>query len=689
MNQLAHESSPYLLQHKDNPVEWQPWGAEALERARRTDKPIFLSIGYSACHWCHVMAHESFEDPELAALMNERFVCIKVDREERPDLDHIYMQAVQAMSGRGGWPLSVFLTPDLEPFYGGTYWPPVSRGGMPGFDQVLLAVSDAWTHRRAVAVEQAARLTAHLRDGELSGSATHGVDLDVLRTAVQRWSVSFDERYGGFGGAPKFPRPIDLQVLMRSWFRTRDSHTLHMATLTLDKMAAGGMYDHLGGGFARYAVDERWLVPHFEKMLYDNALLTDAYLDGYLATGHRRYAQVARETLDYVLRDMLDPEGGFHSAEDADSEGEEGKFYLWTIEEIRSILGGELAARFCRVYDVTPGGNFEGQNILHKPKTMDQCATVLRCDREELEREMAEARTRLLEARSQRVRPGKDDKVLVSWNALMIHALARAARILDQRDYLAAATRAAEFLLGALRRPDGRLLHSWRQGDARLDAYLDDYSYLIHALVTLYESTFAESWLDEALRLTEIVLEHFPDATDGGFFYTADDHEALITRTKELYDSSVPSSNAMMATALVRLGKLTGRHDLHDTARTTIESASRVLQMAPEAASQLLVAIDLWQGPTWEIALTGRADDPATQESLTALYRAFIPRYVVAFRDEASGQPCSAALDPLFEGRPASIQPTAYVCQDFACQTPVQGAPEIQALWRELAGRRD
>lgn len=687
MNQLAHESSPYLLQHKDNPVDWQPWGPTALERAVREDKPIFLSIGYSACHWCHVMAHESFEDQRIAALLNQHFVCVKVDREERPDLDHIYMQAVQAISGHGGWPLSVFLTPQCQPFYGGTYWPPTARGGMPGFDQVLAAVAEAWAQRRDAAVDQAAQLTAHLGSQEFGTTEGLGPSLDALHLARQRWAASFDAQHGGFGRAPKFPRPVDLQVLLRLWCRDRDPQTLQMVRLTLDKMATGGMYDHLGGGFARYSVDDRWLVPHFEKMLYDNALLSDAYLDGFLATGDRHYARVACETLDYVLRDMRDPSGGFHSAEDADSEGEEGKFYLWSAAEIDALLGSDVARRFNRVYDVTPGGNFEGRNILHLPKTIEQCAAILGSDPQQLEAEMAAARAQLLAARAERVRPGKDDKILMSWNALMIHALARGAGIVERPDYLAAAERAARFLLTAVRRADGRLLHSWRQGQAKVDAYLDDYAFLIHALVTLYEASFNESWLDEAIGLTEIVLRHFPDAAAGGFYYTADDHEALITRTKELLDSSVPSSNAMLATALIRLAKLAGRPEWLTAAQGTIEAASGIMRVAPEAVAQTLLAIDLWVGPTWEIAITGAGTDAATRQALTGLRQSLIPRRVVAWRGPDADTPRSPALDPLFAGKAVDAhEPTVYVCQGFACEAPVQGIDNILALWKSLGG---
>ncbi len=507
----------------------------------------------------------------------------------------------------------------------------------------------------------------------------------LLRTAHVRLSAAFDPRYGGFGQAPKFPHAMDLQVLLRIWHRDRNPQTLHMVQLTLDKMAAGGMYDHLGGGFARYSVDARWLVPHFEKMLYDNALLASVYLDAYLATGETRYARVARETMDYVLRDLRDPTGGFHSTEDADSEGEEGKFYVWTVEEIHQILGEETGPRFCRVYDVTTRGNFDGQNILNLPKTLAQCAAILQCDLQSLESELSAARTRLFDARAQRVRPGKDDKILVSWNALMIQTLARGAGILDRPDYLAAAQQATRFLLTSLSRGDGRLLHCWRQGRAYLDAYLDDYAGLIDALVTLYEADFDERWIDEATRLSAIVLRHFPDSDQGGFFFTADDHESLITRTKELFDGSVPGSNALMATALVRLGKLTGRHELLEAAHETLRSAGPVLSTAPEAVAQMLLAADLWLGPTWEIVLTGDTRQPATQQAIQALRRTFLPRRVVACRSALADTPHSAALEPLFAGkRLETAEPLAYICEGFACQAPVEGLEHILATWRTL-----
>jgi uncharacterized protein YyaL (SSP411 family) len=529
-NKLAAETSPYLLQHQNNPVDWHPWGPEALERSKREQKPIFLSIGYSACHWCHVMEHESFENAEIAAVMNEHFVNIKVDREERPDLDHIYMSAVQLMTGRGGWPMSVFLTPDLQPFYGGTYWPPFPRMGMPGFDQVLFAVADAWQNRREHVLEQAGKLTEHIASLGEAARGEHDLSLKSIQQAGLQLERSFDYHHGGFGGAPKFPHPMDLQLLLRLWKRHRQAGVLDMVTKTLDKMAGGGMYDQLGGGFHRYSVDERWLVPHFEKMLYDNALLTAAYVEAYQATGNEEYARVARETCDYVLRDLTDPAGGFYSTEDADSEGEEGKFYVWTPAEVAEVLGDEMAEDFCYAYDVSGPGNFEGQSILNMPKPLDVCAKVRNKLFEQFRAEMHTARTKLLEVREKRVRPGRDDKVLVAWNGLMIDALARAAGALGEPSYLDVAVKAAEFILREMRRADGRLLHTWRAGQAKFDAYLDDYAALANALVSLYEATFDERYIDEAVRLVETMLKHFADAEAGGFFYTADDHEQLIAR---------------------------------------------------------------------------------------------------------------------------------------------------------------
>jgi len=712
-NRLSAEISPYLLQHAENPVDWYPWSAEAWKRAREEDKPIFLSIGYSACHWCHVMAHESFQSDEIARLLNEHFISIKVDREERPELDQVYMEAVQMMTGGGGWPLSVFLTPSLQPFFGGTYWPPQSRGGLPGFDQVLRAVADAWQNRRQQALDQAAQLTEMLRDvrlvdesagpttGRLVDTADESAEpsaepptrrssalqpgLELLRNADAVLTRSFDPQFGGFGSAPKFPHPLELRLLLRSWRRTGEGRLLSMVTTTLDRMAAGGIYDHLGGGFHRYSTDARWLVPHFEKMLYDNASLAVAYLEGWQATHNEQYARVVRQTLDYVLREMTSPEGGFYSTEDADSEGQEGKFYLWTPAEVSAVLGRQPAQAFCHVYDVSEPGNFEGRNILNRCKTPAQSAAILGRSEEELEAELATSRQRLLEARSARVRPGRDDKVLVSWNGLMIEALARSGAALGQPRYVDAAAGAARFLLSTLRSSEGRLLHVWRGGQARIDAFLDDYASLAHALVWLYEARFEECWIDEAALLADEILRRFHDPAEGGFFYTAAEHESLIARKKDMLDSSLPSGGGLATMALLRLGKLCDRNDYLEAARQSLRACATLMERSPTGSGQLLLALDFDLGPAAEIVLLGGDDRQAAADALAFLGREFLPNKVVAFRDASSA--CglrSPALSPIFAGKqPIAPGPTLFVCQHFSCQTPVTGddvARKLKAL---------
>jgi uncharacterized protein len=683
-NHLAAETSPYLLQHKDNPVDWYPWGPEALGRAKAEQKPIFLSIGYSACHWCHVMEHESFENPQIARLLNESFIPIKVDREERPDLDQIYMNAVQMMTGRGGWPMSVFLTPDLQPFYGGTYWPETSRGGMPGFDQILQAIAAAWRDRRPELATQAAELTKHLTTTQIPAPTNGDLSEQLLHSAAAALTRSFDPHHGGFGGAPKFPHPMDLRLLLRVWRRgSRNDSLLRIVTTTLDKMAAGGIYDHLGGGFHRYSVDERWLVPHFEKMLYDNALLASCYVDGFLATSNAEYARVARETLDYLLRDMTDPAGGIYSTEDADSEGEEGKFYVWTPTEVEAVLGPDAAETFCYVYDVSEAGNFERSNILNLPKTIEQCAKVRQLDLDRLRVDLAAWRAKLLAARDKRVRPGRDDKVLVSWNGLAIDALAHAAGALDDPRYLAAAAAAANFILTKMRRPDGRLLHVWR-GEAKLNAYLDDYACLANGLISLYEAGFEERYIDEGVRLADIILAHFADPSEGGFYFTADDHEALVARQQDWQDSSTPSGNAMAATALLRLGKLTGRRDYTDVAVGTLQAAAGLMERFPSAAGQMLAALDFHLGPTPEIVILSN-NDPDTAHVLADLRQRFIPNKIVACRRPSKESNESSPLAPLFAGKsPQQPPPTVFICEKFTCQAPVNGKQAAIEIWQRL-----
>jgi uncharacterized protein YyaL (SSP411 family) len=686
-NHLANETSPYLLQHQNNPVDWYPWGPEALARARTENKPIFLSIGYAACHWCHVMEHESFESEAIANILNDKFVAIKVDREERPDLDQIYMNVTQMMTGRGGWPMSVFLTPSLKPFYAGTYFPPTARGGMPGFDQVLLAVDDAWKNRRDHAEDMGDQLVAELKKAEQAASSADVSELqrELIDNAVAHLDRSFDSTWGGFGGAPKFPHPMDLQLLLRQWRRTGKQNLLDMVTTTLDRMAAGGIYDHLGGGFARYSVDARWLVPHFEKMLYDNALLAATYAEAYQATGNADYEGVARETIDYVLRDMTDAAGGFYSTEDADSEGEEGKFYVWTPDEVDEILGDEAGSIFGRVYDVSDAGNFEGHNILNLPKTLAQCAAILSMEEQALCESLASSRQRLFAAREKRVHPGKDDKVLVSWNGLMIDALARTGSALGEPRYIDAASKAADFIHAKLQRADGRLLHTWRHGVAKLDAYLDDYACLANGLISLYEATFDATRIVEAARLTDLMLAHFADAKNGGFFYTADDHEQLIARNKEVADSSTPAASAMAATALVRLAKLTGSETYRAAAESTLAGAVGFMRQAPTAMGQSLIALDFHLGPTYELVLSGNFKTPFSAALLADLRRRYLPNKVLAAASVGEAPPALLAL--LLEGRAAGEEPTLYVCEGFACQAPAVGVEAINAKLASLGAR--
>ncbi len=673
-NRLEHESSPYLLQHANNPVDWFPWGAEALEVAKDQQKPIFLSIGYSACHWCHVMEHESFESQEIADYLNAHFVCIKVDREERPDLDQIYMNAVQLLTGHGGWPMSVFLTPELKPFFGGTYWPPTASRGMPGFDQVLRAVIDAWTNRREMAQQQSEMLTERLQSIGAGTAESTEIPPGRVGMAVRQMEQSFDERHGGFGQAPKFPHTMNVDLLLRNFVDTRNEHSLKMVVTTLDKMAMGGIYDHLGGGFARYSVDAKWLVPHFEKMLYDNALLVSNYVDAYRLTKFPRYAQVVRETCDYILRDMTDEQGGFHSTEDADSEGEEGKFYVWTPSEIHKLLGDEtIAQRFCHVYDVTESGNFEGHSILNLKMPLAQFAEQLQTSEDELAEEMANGRQVLFNARCDRVRPGKDDKILASWNGLMIEALAKAGAALAEPRYLTAATRAAKFVLEKMTDANGRLLHTYRHGKAKLPAYLDDHSYLAAAMFALYEATFDDAWLDECHRLMQVAIEHFYDQEEGGFFYTADDHEALIARNKDFYDNSIPSGNGMAALVLAKLGKLVGNSELLRMAEATVVAGADVLQKHPIAAGQLLIAYDFLQSPVEQVILAVDAGDPSLPNWIGQLQTQYRPRTLLAVQIGET-QPSELLQSLLAEKKSIAGEPTIYACENFQCHAPVSAA---------------
>jgi uncharacterized protein YyaL (SSP411 family) len=649
-NRLAHETSPYLLQHRDNPVDWYPWGAEALGRAQEDDKPILLSVGYSACHWCHVMERESFEDPETAAYMNENFVSVKVDREERPDVDAIYMEAVQSITGHGGWPMTVFLDPDGVPFYGGTYFPPDESRGMPSFRMVMEAVVHAFETQREEIREKApvarARLGAigETEPGDMPGKAE-------LEEAVQRLLAVADRRHGGFGSAPKFPPASSLELLLA---RGEDE----TVELTLDRMLAGGIYDQLGGGFARYSVDAVWLVPHFEKMLYDNALLARAYLHGWQTLGHERYRRACEETLDWMLREMRGPEGGFYSALDADSEGEEGRFYVWTPDQIREVLG-DGADPVLAYYGISDQGNFEGSNVLHLAGGAEGPEPP----------GLEKARQELFEARAQRVRPGLDDKRLTSWNALAIAALADAGAVLGRGDYLDAARACAEFVLGSLRDPDGRLLRTYKDGRAHLDAYLEDHAFLLEALLTLYESSFETRWFAEARALAETTIERFGDPERGGFYSTASDHEELIARRKEVGDHPIPSGNSSAAMGLLRLTALTGERRYEAAAEGVFALFAKPAVQHPDAFAHLLRALDFHLSPTREAALVG--DD---LDELAAIVRKRpLFHLVLAGGPEGSTEPPLLADRITVEGQAA-----AYICQNFTCQLPVTDPSELR-----------
>jgi uncharacterized protein YyaL (SSP411 family) len=654
-NRLAESTSPYLLQHAHNPVDWYPWGPEALARARDEQKPIFLSIGYAACHWCHVMERESFENEQTAALMNQHFVSIKVDREERPDLDSIYMDAVQQMTGHGGWPMSVFLTPDGKPFYGGTYFPDRPRHGLPSFAQILKGVAEAWRERRAEVESSGSAIAASIAGAasRLSPQAG-GVQEWMLDSALVSLEREFDTRHGGWGGAPKFPQPMTIEYLLRQHMRSGDDRPLAMARFTLDAMAAGGIYDHLGGGFARYATDAIWLVPHFEKMLYDNAQLARVYTHAWQVTRDARYREVVEETLSFVLRELTMPDGGFASSLDADTDGEEGATYIWTMAEVREVLGADGDA-FAAAYDVTENGNWDGANILRR---------VGRAD------ELREARQRLLEVRQRRAQPGRDDKVLTAWNGLMIGAFADAGAAMDRADWTAAAERAAELLLGSVRDGDGRMRRSWKDGRALHAGVLEDYTHLAEGLLALYQATFDERWFVAARELMDQVLAHFADSTGGGFFDTADDHEALITRPKGMQDNAIPSGNAMAATVLLKLAAYTGDARYSDAATAAMANVTAFMPRYPTAFAQWLVAASFALSDPVEIAIVGGEALP-----LIEVARAQFRPFAVL----ATGASETSAI-PLLHDRPARDgRATAYVCRSFACQAPVTEPSDLAA----------
>lgn len=677
-NRLTHELSPYLLQHASNPVDWHAWGNEAFDKARREDKPIFLSIGYSTCHWCHVMANESFEDEDVASLLNKWFVSIKVDREERPDIDNIYMTVCQAMIGQGGWPLTIIMTPDRKPFFAATYIPKFGRYGRPGLMELLPRIAEIWRDQRSEVLDSAEAVTQAISNSMARPQAETALSFDVIQKAFDQLAARFDRRNGGFGGAPKFPSPHNLVFLLRYAYRTKNRAAVEMVRNTLVQMRVGGIYDHLGFGFHRYSTDAEWKVPHFEKMLYDQALLLMAYTEAWQVTGQDVFRRTVSEIIEYLSRDLRSPEGGFYSAEDADSEGEEGKFYLWTRDEIIQILGEEQGSQVAEYFQVRPGGNFDdeatgqhsGRNILHTKPGFDASPGAY-------DPKLDEARVKLLEARKRRIRPSLDDKILTDWNGLTIAALAIASRVFQVSAYYDAADSAASFLLSRLADVNGRLLHRYRNGQAGIQASLDDYSFLVWGCLELYETRYQSSWLETARNLTLEQIERFWDEKDGGFFFTPSDGEQLIVKQKELYDGAVPSGNSVAFFNLLRLGRLTGDPEFEARAARLAAYASSQVSLAPLAYTAFLTALDFALGPTREIVISGSAEE--AQKMLKLVQATYLPDSVVV-----GYEPGDATLEtvaPFVKSQPpVDGRAAAYVCRNHACERPVTDVLELSAL---------
>ena len=676
-NRLIDETSPYLLQHAHNPVDWYPWGEEALSRARDEDKPILLSIGYSACHWCHVMERESFENDAIAEIMNRHFINIKVDREERPDLDAVYMEAVQMLTGSGGWPMTVFLTPDCKPFYGGTYFPPVDRHNMPGFPRLLETVAQAYRNSHSEIQRVTGQLTEQMGRTANMPRGTGALDESILHNAYNQLATNFDYQNGGVGSAPKFPQAMTLEILLRYYAHGHNDRALSMLDLTLEKMARGGIYDQIAGGFHRYSTDTYWLVPHFEKMLYDNALLARLYLHAWLATGRALYRRITEETLDYVLREMTGGHGGFFSATDADSEGEEGKFFVWSPQEIEAALGSEDASLFNAFFGVSQRGNFEGKNILNIPVKAAEFAERQGVTLERLVNAIQSGKETLRLAREAREHPLLDDKALASWNGLMLRAFAEAGAALERQDYLDVAARNASFLLEQMR-PEGRLLRSYREGQAKLPGFLEDYSFVADGLLSLYEATFDRRWLDAAVELAEEMISQFWDEPAGCFYDTGRGHEELVVRPRDVFDNAQPCGGSVASDMLLRLSVVTGNEDYADRAIAPLRSLAELMGRAPAGTGRWLAALDFYLSTPKEVAVIGPASNPATADLLRAVSGRYLAnRVLVGAAGEAEAM--SSGL-PLLEGRGmVDGKPTAYVCENYACQLPVTDAESLAA----------
>jgi len=676
-NRLIQEKSPYLLQHADNPVDWYPWGADAFTQAQSENKPIFLSIGYSTCHWCHVMAHESFEDLKVGKLMNETFVSIKVDREERPDIDAVYMKVCQMMTGSGGWPLTIIMTPDKEPFFAATYIPRESRFGLIGMLDLIPRIKELWSTRQTEVLDSASQITGALRQAS-SDISNEELSESMLHLTYEQLASRFDQENGGFSIAPKFATPHNLLFLLRYWARTGNKQSLHMVEKTLQAMRSGGIYDHIGFGFHRYSTDTQWLVPHFEKMLYDQAMLAMAYTEAYQVTGKEEYAQTAHEIFAYILRDMTAPDGGFYSAEDADTDGEEGKSYLWTHQEIAQVLSVEEANLASIVFSIKKDGNFsetDGRenisNILHLAETLEELATNLNISVYELKKNLEKIRKKLFTYREKRVHPHKDDKILTDWNGLMAAALSKGAQVLNEPHYASAAKRAIDFALNNMLTSDGRLLHRFRDGQAALPAYVDDYAFFIYGLLELYETSFDSRYLERALALNGDLIDHFWDDDEGGFYFTADDSESLLIRQKEIYDGAIPSGNSVAMLNLLRLARITGNHDFEEKAARIGRAFAASIRQAPFAYTQLMVALDFVIGPCYEVVIVGDPQSNDTGEMLDAIRRRFIPNKVVILRQIEQESPEIENIAP-FTKNLTSIdgRATAYVCLNYHCKRP-------------------
>ena len=676
-NRLSRETSPYLLQHAHNPVDWYPWGDEAFEKAKSENKPILLSIGYSACHWCHVMEHESFENEKIAALMNELFVNIKVDREERPDLDEIYMNAVQMLTGRGGWPMTMFLTPDRKPFYGGTYFPPEDRQGMPGFPRILMGVSQAYRERPEDVQKSVSQILTALQRMAESQETSKNLSPAVVAAGAENIARAYDSDNGGLGQAPKFPNAGVYELFLRHYSHSKNERFLEMVIHTLTKMGQGGIYDHLGGGFHRYSVDAKWLVPHFEKMLYDNAQLVRIYANAYTISREPLFRSIVEETVGYLFREMLDPKGGFYSTQDADSEGEEGKFFVWTAEEINRVIGESEGEIFCRMYDVGEPGNFEGKSILHPILTIDQAGKLFRKEPRDIEAIVARAKEKLFAEREKRVKPFRDEKIITAWNGLMLSGLAEAIKLSENPAWIDAAARTVEFIFSDMVR-GGLLLHTHKDGQSKLLGYLDDYAFLAVGLLDLYEAVLDRTYLDRAIQLTDVLLREFWDERDGGFFFTGKSHEPLISRAKPVFDASIPSGNAMATQLLLRLHHLTGDDRYRTPAEKILRSYYDAMESQPFGFAHMLCVLDFYLQGAKEIVIVGNLAESGVKELIAQVNATYLPNKVLQLARPGTAL---AAISPLLQGKSqVDGKPTAYVCQNFTCSPPVTSRNELQVL---------